>query len=200
MIFHTFRPFSFLSNYDIIQLMPNKKSYYPTANLRKRMKRRMLKHPGCTLDEYSGIEYCKDCPTLDELKAALVASKQSTRGILKLAALADNLSAYLSPRDEFDEVNYSDRTPGIRQYLEKDPLLKSKYKTIMRYKRLGDAIRGVAGIDLEVNLLWGLPDYAPKDEDEAMFIEFHCEDIQKLKNLYASCEGMNFKQIKERMK
>lgn len=179
--------------------MPNKKSYYPTANLRKRMKRRMLKHPGCTLDEYSGIEYCKDCPTLDELKAALVASKQSTRGILKLAALADNLSAYLSPRDEFDEVNYSDRTPGIRQYLEKDPLLKSKYKTIMRYKRLGDAIRGVAGIDLEVNLLWGLPDYAPKDEDEAMFIEFHCEDIQKLKNLYASCEGMNFKQIKARI-
>ena len=84
--------------------MPNKKSYYPTANLRKRMKRRMLKHPEGTIEEYSGIEYCKDRPTLEELKEALVESKLSTRGILKLAALVDNLSAYLSPRDEYDEV------------------------------------------------------------------------------------------------
>ena len=181
----------------------NKKSYYPTANLRKRMKRRMLKHPGCTLDEYSGIEYCKDCPTLDELKAALVASKQSTRGILKLAALADNLSAYLSPRDEFDEVNYSDRTPGIRQYLEKDPLLKSKYKTIMRYKKLADMIKaniekGNSWVrDGYYNLLWGLVPTCPTDEHDDLY--WHEAEWQTLHDLYASFEGMNFKQINEKL-
>ena len=178
--------------------MPNKKSYYPTANLRKRMKRRMLKHPGCTLDEYSGIEYCKDCPTLDELKAALVASKQSTRGILKLAALADNLSAYLSPRDEFDEVNYSDRTPGIRQYLEKDPLLKSKYKTIMRYKKLGQLLRDRSGVPIEANLLWGLIPTRPTDEHDDLYC--YETEWQTLHDLYASFEGMNFKQINDKLK
>ena len=178
--------------------VPNKKSYYPTANLRKRMKRRMLKHPGCTLDEYSGIEYCKDCPTLDELKTALVESKQSTRGILKLAALVDNLSAYLSPRDEFDQVNYSDRTPGIRQYLEKDPLLKSKYKTIMRYKKLAGLIKAkIEKGDSEVregfyNLLWGLEPPQPDEQDWV-------ETREELRELYSSFEGMNFKQISERL-
>ena len=179
--------------------MPNKKSYYPTANLRKRMKRRMLKHPECTVDEYSGIEYCKDCPTLDELKGALVESKQSTRGILKLAALVDNLSAYLSPRYEFDQVNYSNRTPGIRQYLEKDPLLKSKYKTIMRYKKLAALIKArIEKGDFEVregfyNLLWGLEPPRPDEEDWG-------ETREELRELYSSLEGMNFKQINNKLK
>lgn len=173
--------------------MSNKKSYYPTANLHKRMKRRMLKHPEGTYDEYSGIEYCKDCPTLDELKEALAESKQSTRGILKLTALVDNLSAYLSPRYEFDEINYSDRTPGIRQYLEKDPLLKSKYKTIMRYKKLAALIKVKIGKgnsevhDGYYNLLWGLQPAHPDDD----WPETH----EVLRNLYDSFEGMNFKQI-----
>ena len=173
--------------------MPNKKSYYPTANLRKRMKRRMLKHPECTEEEYSGIEYCKDCPTLDELKDALAESKQSTRGILKLAALVDNLSAYLSPRYEIDEQTYSGRTPGIRQYLEKDPLLKSKYKTIMRYKKLATLIKAkISERDSDVqegyyNLLWGLEPPQP-DEDWP-------ETREALRELYASFEGMNFKEI-----
>lgn len=173
--------------------MPNKKSYYPTANLRKRMKRRMLKHPEGTYDEYSGIEYCKDCPTLDELKEAFAESKQSTRGILKLTALVDNLSAYLSPRYELDEINYSDRTPGIRQYLEKDPLLKSKYKTIMRYKKLATLIKAkISKGNSEVqdgyyNLLWELEPPQP-DEDWP-------ETREALRELYASFEGMNFKEI-----
>ena len=184
--------------------MPNKKSYYPTANLRKRMKRRMLKHPECTMDAYSGIEYCKDCPTLEELKTALAESKQSTRGILKLAALVDNLSAYLSPRYEFDEVSYSDRTPGIRQYLEKDPLLKSKYKTIMRYKKLAALIKakiekGNSWVrDGYYNLLWGLVPIFPTDEHDDLYL--HESEWQVLHDLYASCEGMNFKQIRERLK
>ena len=174
--------------------MPNKKSYYPTANLRKRMKRRMLKHPEGVEEEYSGIEYYKDLPTLDELKEALVEIKQSTRGILKLAALVDNLSAYLSPRDEFDEVNFSDRTPGIRQYLEKDPFLKSKYKTIMRYKKLAALIKakiekGNSWVrDGYYNLLWGL-EPVQQDEDWP-------ETREALRELYASFEGMNFKEIR----
>ena len=184
--------------------MPNKKSYYPTANLRKRMKRRMLKHPGDSYDEYSGIEYCKECPTLDELKTALVESKQSTRGILKLAALVDNLSAYLSPRYEIDEVNYSGRTPGIRQYLEKDPLLKSKYKTIMRYKKLADMIKaniekGNSWVrDGYYNLLWGLVPVFPTDENDDLY--WHEAEWQTLHDLYASFEGMNFKQINDKLK
>ncbi len=178
--------------------MPNKKSYYPTANLRKRMKRRMLKHPEGTIDEYSGIEYCKDLPTLAELKEALVESKQSTRGILKLAAIVDNLSSYLSPRYEYDEVNYSDRTPGIRQYLEKAPFLKSKYKTIKRYKKLATLIKAkISELDSDVqdgyyNLLWGLEPPQP-DEDWP-------ETREALRELYASFEGMNFKQIKEKVR
>ena len=173
--------------------MSNKKSYYPTANLRKRMKRRMLKHPDGTYDEYSGIEYCKDCPTLDELKEALAESKQSTQGILKLAALVDNLSAYLSPRYKLDEVDYSDRTPGIRQYLEKDPFLKSKYKTIMRYKKLAALIKAkISKGNSEVhdgyyNLLWGLQPAHPDDDWP--------ETREALRELYASFEGMNFKEI-----
>lgn len=173
--------------------MPNKKSYYPIANLRKRMKRRMLRHPECTYDEYSGIEYCKDLPTHDELKEALGESKQSTRGILKLAALVDNLSAYLSPRDEYDDVNYSARTPGIRQYLEKDPFLKSKYKTIMRYKKLAALIKAKIGTgDSEVkagfyNLLWGLEPPQP-DEDWP-------DTREVIRELFATFEGMNFKEI-----
>lgn len=193
MLFDTFRRFSLPSNYDIILEMPNKKSYYPTANLRKRMKRRMLKHPECTDDAYSSIEYCKDRPTHDELKEALVESKQSTRGILKLAALVDNLSAYLSPRYKLYEVDYSDRTPGIRQYLEKDPFLKSKYKTIMRYKKLAALIKAkISEWDSDVqdgyyNLLWGLEPPQP-DEDWP-------ETREALRELYASFEGMNFKEI-----
>lgn len=174
--------------------MPNKKSYYPIANLRKRMKRRMLKHPECTYDEYSGIEYCKDLPTHDDLKKALVESKQSTRGILKLAALVDNLSAYLSPRYALDEVNYSDRTPGIRQYLEKDPFLKSKYKTIMRYKKLASLIKAKIEKDNSdvregyYNLLWGLEPQQPDEDDWP-------ETRETLRKLYASFEGMNLKEI-----
>ncbi len=177
--------------------MPNKKSYYPTANLRKRMKRRMLKHPECTDDAYSGIEYCKDRPTHDELKEALVESKQSTRGILKLAAIVDNLSAYLSPRYIRDEVTYLDRTPGIRQYLEKDPLLKTKYKTIMRYKKLATLIRAkISKGNYEVqdgyyNLLWGLEPLQPDDD--------WTETREILRELYASFAGMNFKQIESEL-
>lgn len=184
--------------------MPNKKSYYPTANLRKRMKRRMLKHPEGTYEEYSGIEYCKDCPTLDELKEALAESRQSTRGILKLAALVDNLSAYLSPRYEIDEVTYSGRTPGIRQYLEKDPLLKLKYKTIMRYKKLAALIKEEISKnnsnvrDGYYNLLWGLVPTFPTDENDDLY--WHEDEWQAFHDLYVSFEGMNFKQIIDKLK
>ena len=121
-------------------------------------------------------------------------------GIIRLAALMNNLSMYYPSRVRSDDIDSRKDRAGILQYLAGDGYVASRYDTLMRYKRLGDAIREIAGIELETNLLWGLLDYMPKDEDEAMSIEFHDGDIQKLKNLYASCEGMNFKQIKERMK
>ena len=150
-----------------------------------------------------GSEECqifKDKPTPEELKSALREAPDSHLGIIRMAALMNNLSMHYPSRVRSDDIDSRKGRAGILQHLAGDGYLASRYDTLMRYKRLGDAIREIADIDLEVNLLWGLSDYVPKDEDEAMFIEFHCEDIQKLKNLYASCEGMNFKQIKERMK
>ena len=141
----------------------------------------------------------KDKPTLEELKSALHEASDSHIDIIRMAALMNNLSMHYPSCVRSDDIDSRKGRAGILQYLAGDGYLASRYDTLMRYKRLGDAIREIAGIDLEVNLLWGLPDYAPKDEDETMFVEFHHEDIQKLKNLYASCEGMNFKQIKERM-
>ena len=142
----------------------------------------------------------KDKPTPEELKSALREDSDSHLGVIRMAALMNNLSMHYPSRVRSDDADSRKGRAGILQYLAEDGYLASRYDTLMRYKRLGDAIREIADIELETNLLWGLPDYAPKDEDEAMFIEFHCEDVQKLKNLYASCEGMNFKQIKERMK
>lgn len=178
--------------------MANKKSYYPKANKLKRMRRRNDAHPDGTIDEYSGIEYCKDLPTRKELKAALSETRHSTTGILRLTALADNLSAYLSPHDEYDETDYSARTPGIRQYLERDPLLKSKYKTIMRYKKLASLIKArIARDNADVrngyyNLLWGLEPPQP-DEDWP-------ETREAFRELFATFAGMNFKQINDALK
>lgn len=142
----------------------------------------------------------KDKPTLEELKSALHEASDSHIDIIRMAALMNNLSMHYPSRVRSDDIDSRKGRAGILQYLAEDGYLASRYDTLMRYKRLGDAIREIASISIEVNLLWGLPDYAPKDEDEAMSIEFEYEDVQKLKNLYASCEGMNFKQIKERMK
>ena len=165
----------------------SKREYMDNYN-RQRRERRRMEHE-CEGEESS---WFKQEPSLQEIKNALRGVGDSHLTIIWLAALMNNLWLYHSYWGEIGG--------GLRKHLEKDGYLASRYDTLMRYKRLGDAIRGVAGIDLVVNLLWGFSDYSPKDEDEAMFLESYDDDIKKLKNLYASCEGMNFKQIKERMK
>jgi len=108
----------------------------------------------------------------------------------------DNLAAHESPR-------YTDigRTSGIYAFVSKDPLLESKYKTLMRYKYLAEKIRKAAGIvpvlysdfTPSYNLLWALSPTLPSDIDE--FEEEKIEAYQNLRKLYLSFTGMNYKEI-----
>lgn len=173
--------------------MPNKKEYYPRANALKRLHRRpsILSEVPC--EEF---ESYKNEPTIDELKDALTKVKDSSEGIWRLAALMDNLATYNSPR-------YTDygRTTGIYAFISEDPLLKSKYKTLMRYKNLAEKIRKAVGIVPVLysentpgyNLLWALSPTLPDDICE--YDEEMIEIYQDLRKLYLSFTGMNFKQI-----
>lgn len=176
--------------------MPNKKEYYPRANALKRMRRR----PVGTWSQFVAIEFGRDEPKIEELKDALARVKRSAEGVWRLAALMDNLAAYKAPR-------YTDtgRTTGIRAFLIQDPLLKTKYKTLMRYKHLAEKIRDAAGIvpipysdDTPIyNLLWALSPTLPSDIDE--YLDEQVKAYQSLRKLYLSFAGMNFKQIEKRI-
>lgn len=172
--------------------MANKKSYYERANLLKRMHRRQ----GVVV-EMPDVEFFKEIPRADELKAALSEAKKSTSGILRLAALMDNLSVMRSPRYVYEDQPYRARTPGIRRFLEGDPELKAKYKTLMRYKSLARRIREVLDLWYDhfdtrqpmYNLLWGLEENCPEDA------EFNEDVYERIRALYSSFEGMNFTEI-----
>ena len=177
--------------------MANKKEYYPRANALKRMRRRPVR----TLSQFAAIEFGRDEPKIEELKNALVRVKRSAEGVWRLAALMDNLAAYKAPR-------YTDngRTTGIRAFLMQDPLLKAKYKTLMRYKHLAEKIRDAAGIvsipysdDTPIyNLLWALSPTLPNEIDECL--DEQVDAYQALRKLYLSFDGMNFKQIETTLK
>jgi len=181
--------------------MSNKESYKERANFLRRMRRRPE-----AIGEYEELAFHKDCPTIPELKDALREAADSSEGILRLAALMDNLSAYHSPRltGLRDDPGYSqfrsyqdecrDRTSGIRKFLAQDGYLLSRYSTLMRYKRLATLIRKTTGVlDYGVsNLLWGLEPTCP----EVLSIELADDTIYvKLHTLYASLAGKNFKEI-----
>ena len=181
--------------------MPNKPSYYARANLLRRRKRRPK-----AIDEYDAITFAKEKPSLQELRDALRDAKNSSSGgIIRLAALMDNLSAYCSPRFVYDGDGYGQndtdncrgRTCGIRKFLSQDGYLVSRYSTLMRYKRLAEHLRRVAGIDERSNLLWGLEPRCPPDYLEELEImgESGDGDYGKLRKLYASLTGMNFREI-----
>lgn len=162
--------------------MPNSKDYRETANLKKRKNRRESAI-ACPPDEDN-----IPVPTLAEIKDALGNVRESTDAILRLAALMDNVSLHHSPRLT-DDNDYRGRTDGVRNYLAQDGYLASRYATLMRFKKLGHALREKAGIMCLSNLLWGfLPECPLKDEGSIA-------DWQTTRKLFASFNGMNFKQI-----
>lgn len=166
--------------------MPNAKRYQKIANLNKRKKRRRY------ISLCGGppeVDFIK-LPTLQEIKDALGNVRESTVGILRLAALMDNLSLYVSPRLT-DANNYTGRTCGIRKYLAQDGYLISRYATLMRFKKLGRALREKANILNSSDLLWGLMPKCPFDDEESNI------DWQSTCKLFATFEGMNFKEISE---
>jgi hypothetical protein len=142
----------------------------------------------------------KECPTLSELKEALREARGSSEGILRMAALMDNLAAYHAPRFEYDGPGIDETTPnrgrtsGIRKFLEQDGYLLSRYATLMRYKRLATLIRKKTGILDYVfsNLLWGFESTCP----EVLSVDIADDTTYiKLRTLYASLEGKNFKEM-----
>ena len=168
---------------------------------RERRERRRILHE-CEEEERTSY---KQLPTISELKDALRNATESHLSIIRLAALMDNLSLFEFRRvlpgggHAFGEKpQFSDRTPGIRKFLEQDGYLLSRYSCLMRYKKLGELIRTKAKVGIETNLLWGLIPALPTDENDDLY--WHEAEWQALHGLYASFEGMNFKQINEKLK
>ena len=184
-----------------IHVIPRKLKRLKMAeyNRRRRAKRRVLREAR----EDEELALFKEPPTFQELKNALAEATENHLTIIRLAALMNNLSIYHSFRVTSSRTQHfghlddcRGRTIGIRDFLSKDGYLSSRYDCLMRYKRLGDALREAAEVDSSVNLLWGLSETCPTDDGEPIFED----DWRFLRNFYASFEGMNFKQIMERLK
>ena len=175
--------------------MPTSKMDRAKSNWRRRRNRRPEAY-----GDFDKVTLFKECPTLSELKEALREARGSSEGILRMAALMDNLAAYHAPRFEYDGPGIDETTPnrgrtsGIRKFLEQDGYLLSRYATLMRYKRLAALIRKKTGIQGYVfsNLLWGFEPTCP----EVLSVEVADDTTYiKLRALYASLEGKNFKEI-----
>ena len=166
-------------------VMLSKRIRMNERNLYKRLKRRYAHET-----DYEERTCFKDEPTLSEIKEALRESTDSHETIIRLAALMDNLAMYNAPMVLMG--NSKARTSGIRKVLEKDGYLLSRYSSLMRYKALAGDIRRYARLDVCPNLLWGLEPTCPDDGEESAY--------EVLRNLYASFKGMNFKQIKAKLK
>lgn len=165
--------------------MFSKRERMDGRNLYKRLKRRYAHET-----DYEERTCFKDEPTLSEIKEALREATDSHETIIRLAALMDNLAMYNAPMVLMG--NSKARTSGIRKVLEKDGYLLSRYSSLMRYKALGRDIRRYARLDICPNLLWGLEPTCPDEGYES--------EYEILRDLYASFKGMNFKQIKAKLK
>ena len=179
--------------------MSNRKEYYPRANALKRQRRRLARERDRqALEE---LTFYKNEPTVEEIKDALENAKKTPDGIWHLAALMDNLAVYKTRGYCGDDYNAS----GVRAFLSQDTILKSKYKTLMRYKSLAEKIRDVGVMrdsyshDLPgYNLLWGLSETRPDDLED--YDESLIDTWQSLRKLRLSFTGMNFKQIETTLK
>ena len=179
--------------------MSNRKEYYPRANALKRQRRRLARERDQQV--LAELTFYKNEPTVEELKDALENAKKTSDGIWQLAALMDNLAVCKA-------VEYSgdgNRASGVRAFLSQDAILKSKYKTLMRYKSLAEKIRAV-GVMRDsyshnlpgYNLLWGLSETRPDDIYEKD--DWMIDTWQSLRKLRLSFTGMNFKQIETTLK
>ena len=175
--------------------MPTSKKDREKSNWRRRRNRRLE-----AIGDFDEVILFKECPTLAELKDALREARGSSEGILRMAALMDNLAAYHAPRFECDGFGIDESTPfrgrtsGIRKFLEQDGYLLSRYATLMRYKRLAALIRKKTGLLDYVfsNLLWGVEPTCP----EVLSVDIADDSTYiKLRTLYASLEGKNFKEM-----
>ena len=141
----------------------------------------------------------KDPPSLQELKCALRDVSTGHLAIIRLAALMDNLSLCEGRRvTSTGGRDYRGQTSGIKAFLRQDGYLYSRYSSLMRYKKLGQFLRDRSGIPIEANLLWGLVPSFPTDESDDLY--WHEAEWQALHDLYVSFEGMNFRQINERLR
>ena len=156
------------------------------CNLYRRLKRRYV----CETVYENRTDFKED-PSLSEIKDALRDVMSSHEAIIRLAALMDNLAMYHSPVVLMRGGSRA-RTEGVRKVLAADGYLLSRYSSLMRYKNLAECIRRCAGLDAWANLLWGLEPSCPEDVPET--------DYEILRDLYASLEGMNFKQILNKLK
>ena len=141
----------------------------------------------------------KDPPSREELKDALRDVSTGHLAIIHLAALMDNLALCEGRRvTSAGGRACRGQTIGIKAFLRQDGYLYSRYSCLMRYRKLGQLLRERSGIPIEANLLWGLVPNFPTDENDDLY--WHESEWQALHDLYASFEGMNFKEINNELK
>ncbi len=97
-------------------------------------------------------ESSKAPPTLDELRVAFLHRNDSCENMIRLGSMLEDIEARYCVGYEFSSTVVGRETfkyvdtdapwqTGIRGYIKTDPFLLSKYKTLMRYKKLSADFR-----------------------------------------------------------
>ena len=102
--------------------------------------------------EYPARESTKAPPTLAELRVAFFHRNDSCENMIRLGSMLEDIEARYCVGYEFSSSVVGRETymyvdtdapwqTGIRGYIKTDPFLLSKYKTLMRYKKLAADFR-----------------------------------------------------------
>ena len=144
-------------------------------------------------------ESSKAPPALDELREAFLHRNDSCENMIRLGSMLEDIEAKYHVGYEFCSVRFEHETfyeveydapwqTGIRGYIKDDPLLLSKYKTLMRYKKLSADFR--AAIELydpnPATLVFG-------DSDEAWLIPIR----ERAQAILSSCRR-SFRELARR--
>lgn len=124
-------------------------------------------------------------PSLQDIKNALCGATASSRTILRLALLMDNVSLHHAP-GYVGSSDFTGRTSGVREYFRKDGYLISRYDTLMRFARLGKLLRLTSSFG-DWDMSQATLEKCPEDFDDFIYGELQEE--------FKQYEGMNFKQI-----
>ena len=124
-------------------------------------------------------------PSLQDIKNALCGATASSRTILRLALLMDNVSLHHAP-GYIGSNDFTGRTSGVREYFRKDGYLISRYDTLMRFARLGKFLRLTSSFG-DWDMSQATFEKCPEDFDDFIYGELQEE--------FKQYEGMNFKQI-----